>query len=122
MRNFDHLDLDGHALRLFLAVLEEGSVTAAAERLAVTQSAVSHALQRLREIVRDPLFVKSGRGIVPTSHALALAEDARRLLDTMKAFTRGAKFDPRSRDISLTIAANDMQRDLLLPRLLAKLA
>ena len=121
MSDFDHLDLDGHALRLFLAVLEEGSVTAAAERLSVTQSAVSHALQKLREIVHDPLFVKSGRGIVPTAHAEALAEDARRMLSQLKAFTRGASFDPRATRISLTIAANDLQRDLLLPGLLGAL-
>ena len=44
MSNFDHLDLDGRLLRLFLSVLEQGSVTAAAEELGLTQSAVSHAL------------------------------------------------------------------------------
>ena len=56
MNDFDHYDLDGHALRLFLAVLDTGSVTGAADELSVTQSAVSHALQKLRAIVRDPLF------------------------------------------------------------------
>jgi hypothetical protein len=50
---------------LLLAVVEEGSVTRAAQRLGVTQSAVSHLLDKLRAIVGDPLFVKSGRGIVP---------------------------------------------------------
>ena len=90
MSNFDHLELDGHALRLFLAVLEEGSVTAAAERLGVTQSAVSHNLTKLRRIMRDPLFTKSGRGIVATAHAQNLAEQARFLLDQMQAFASGA--------------------------------
>lgn len=117
----DFLGLDGQALRLFLAVIEEGSVTAAATRLGLTQSAVSHNLQKLRRILHDPLFVKSGRGIVATAHAQALAEPARRLLDQMKDFARGAIFDPAAADLSLTIAANDFQRDLLLPRLFRSL-
>ncbi|MEI2734074.1 MAG: LysR family transcriptional regulator [Rhodoblastus sp.] len=115
MSDFDHYDLDGHALRLFLAVLDTGSVTAAADELGVTQSAVSHALQKLRAIVRDPLFVKSGRGIVATAHAQSLAARARDLLANMQDFSRGARFDPTTADMSLVIAANDLQRDLLLP-------
>jgi DNA-binding transcriptional LysR family regulator len=122
MRKIDHLDLDGRDLRLFLAVLEEGSVTAAATRLGVTQSAVSHALQKLRDIVADPLFVKSGRGIVATAHARSLAQQARDLLDGMKAFAQGASFNPVKARLAFTIAANDFQRDLLLPVLLAKMS
>src|SRR6185312_7929182 len=56
MKEIDHLALDGHALELFLAVLEEGSVTSAATRLGLTQSAVSHGLNKLRRIAGDPLF------------------------------------------------------------------
>jgi molybdenum-dependent DNA-binding transcriptional regulator ModE len=81
MKKIDHLALDGHALALFLAVLEEGSVTSAATRLGLTQSAVSHGLNKLRRIVGDPLFAKSGRGIVATAHAQALAAKARALID-----------------------------------------
>jgi DNA-binding transcriptional LysR family regulator len=118
----DHLALDGHALRLFLAVLEEGSVTAAAGRLDLTQSAVSHALQKLARIVGAPLFVKSGRGIVATAAAHRLAGEARDLIDRLEAFARPAAFDPAAARLSLVIAANDFQADLLLPgvyRLLA---
>lgn len=122
MNEIDHYALDGNALRLFLAVLEEGSVTRAARRLDLTQSAVSHGLDRLRRIVDDPLFVKSGRGIVATAHAESLAEPARVLLEKMQAFARGSRFDPATARLSLTIAANDLQRDLLLPTLRARLA
>ncbi|MFA6264276.1 MAG: LysR family transcriptional regulator [Pseudolabrys sp.] len=122
MSKIDYSALDGQNLRLFLAVLEEGSVTGAAARLGVTQSAVSHGLDKLRAIVADPLFVRSGRGIVATAHARALAAKAHDLLDGMKAFASGAHFDPASARLSLTVAANDFQRDLLLPPLLAKLA
>jgi len=121
MKKIDYWRLDGGDLRLFLAVLEEGSITAAAGRLGLTQSAVSHALQKLREIVDDPLFVKSGRGIVATAHAHSLAQRAHDLLDGMKAFATGASFEPKMARLSFTIGANDFQRDLLLPVLLERL-
>jgi len=118
MSQFDHLDLDGHLLQLLLAVVEEGSVTRAAQRLDVTQSAVSHLLDKLRAIVGDPLFVKSGRGIVPTAHAQLLAARARILLDGLREFSTAGHFDPATIRTTVTIAANDMQRDLLLPAML----
>lgn len=120
MNEIDYLSLDGKTLRLFLAVLEEGSVTAAAHRLGLTQSAVSHGLERLRAVAGDPLFVKSGRGILATAHAELLAEQARQLLDGMKAFSSGASFAPASARFRLTVAANDFQRDLLLPGFFAR--
>ena len=91
-------------------------MTAAATRLGLTQSAVSHALNKLRRIAGDPLFAKSGRGIVATAHAQALAAKARALIDEMRSFAGGVTFEPASAQLSLTIAANDFQRDLLLPR------
>ncbi|NNC55331.1 MAG: LysR family transcriptional regulator, partial [Pseudomonadales bacterium] len=62
MKNINYLSLDGQSLTTFLAVLEELSVSRAAERLGVTQSAVSHTLTKLRLAMGDPLFVRSGRG------------------------------------------------------------
>jgi DNA-binding transcriptional LysR family regulator len=121
MSDIDHLGLDGHLLQLLLMVHEQGSVTGAAERLGVTQSAVSHGLTRLRRILGDPLFVKSGRGIAPTPLADALAPRARALLDELRAFGRSGGFDPARLVQTLTIAANDLQRDLLLPALLRRL-
>lgn len=115
MNEIDGLDLDGHLLQLLVTVHEEGSITRAAQRLGVTQSAVSHGLERLRSLVGDPLFVKSGRGIVPTPQAGALADRARRLIDDMRAFTVAAGFEPARLRRTITVAANDLQRDLLLP-------
>lgn len=117
MSDIDYFYLDGRSLTVFLAVLEEGSVTAAAERLNVTQSAVSHTLDKLRTMLNDPLFVKSGRGIVATAHAHTLADRARTLLEDMRELSTGATFDPAHAVLDLTIAANDFQRDLLLPAL-----
>jgi DNA-binding transcriptional LysR family regulator len=121
MSAFDHSDLDGRLLQLLLAVVEERSVTRAAERLGVTQSAVSHLLDKLRAIVGDPLVVKAGRGIVPTARAEALAVRARVLLEDLRGFATPEAFDPRTLQATFTIAANDLQCDLLLPPLLRRL-
>jgi len=121
MSKFDHLDLDGRLLQLLMAVVETGSVTRAAERLGVTQSAVSHLLDKLRAITNDPLFVKSGRGIVATERAEKLAAQARELLSALHGFAQSDPFDPSLWKAHITIAANDFQRDLLLPALMARL-
>lgn len=115
MNGIDGLDLDGHLLQMLVAVHDEGSITRAAERLGLTQSAVSHGLDRLRLLVGDPLFVKSGRGIVATAQAGPLAERARRLIEDLRAFPTAAGFEPARLHRCITIAANDLQRDLLLP-------
>ncbi len=121
MSEIDHLDLDGHALKLLVAVAETGSITRAAQRLDLTQSAVSHALERLRAIAGDPLFVRSGRGIVATAHAGVLVQRARVLLDGLRDFSQAAGFEPARWGGRLSVAANDLQRDLLLPELLRRL-
>lgn len=121
MSKFDHLDLDGHLLRLLVAVVDSGSVTGAAQRLGVTQSAVSHLLDKLRAITHDPLFVRSGRGIVATARARALAQRGRELLGELERFARSGEFSPARWQATFTIAANDFQRDVLLPPLLARL-
>lgn len=121
MSEIDCLDLNGHLLQLLLAVHESGSVTRAAQQLGLTQSAVSHGLERLRAIVGDALFVKSGRGIAATPVAELLVQRARCLLDDLQAFSRVAGFEPRNLTACFTIAANDLQSDLLLPALLGRL-
>jgi DNA-binding transcriptional LysR family regulator len=115
------LDLNGRLLQLLVMVVEEGSITRAAERLGVTQSAVSHLLDKLRNLLNDPLFVKSGRGIVATDRAERLAREARVLLDEMRRFARVEEFNPAKLQTTYTIAANDFQRDLLLPTLFERL-
>ena len=121
MRKLDYSNLDGRLLQLLLAVLEAGSVTGAAQRLGVTQSAVSHLLDKLRAITGDPLFVKAGRGIVATARAEALAVQARELLSSMERFCLSGEFEPARWQTTFTVAANDFQRDVLLPPLMARL-
>jgi len=121
MNNFDWLDLDAKLLRLLVTVVDTGSITAAAQRLGVTQSAVSHLLDKLRGITGDVLFAKSGRGIVATARAEALAQRARTLLEELERFAHSENFDPGQWRTTITIAANDFQRDALLPELMQRL-
>ena len=121
MKRISFLNLDGNLLRLLLHLTEHESITQAAENLGVTQSAVSHMLNRLRAIVGDPVVVKSGRGVVATAHAKDLAEKARVLLDELREFSYAGEFHPEEQTGQITIAADDMQRDLLLPPLLKRL-
>ncbi len=121
MNDFDEFRLDTHALRLLVAVVDAGSITGAAVQLGITQSGVSHQLDKLRRLTGDPLFVKNGRGIVATARALRLADEARDLLQRLHGFAHLGAFDPLRWQASLTVAANDLQRDVLLPPLLARL-
>jgi DNA-binding transcriptional LysR family regulator len=122
MNEIDDLNLSARDLQLFLAVLDTGSVTESAARLGLTQSAVSHGLTRLRAATGDALFVKSGRGIVATIHALRLGGQARDLLRALRGFGRDVEaFDPSRWRASITVAANDFQRELLLPQWFAAL-
>jgi len=121
MSKFDWLDMDARLLRLLVTVVDTGSVTAAAQRLGVTQSAVSHLLDKLRGITGDALFTKSGRGIVATARALTLAERARELLGDLERFAQSENFDPARWQTTFTMAANDFQRDALLPALMQRL-
>lgn len=121
MKKTDWSDLDARSLQLLVAVVDASSVTLAAQQLGLTQSAVSHGLDRLRAITGDVLFVKSGRGITPTARAQALAVQARTLLEAMECFAHHGGFVPAHWQTTLTVAANDFQRDLLLPPLAARL-
>ena len=67
-------DVDLNLLRLFAEVYRAGSVSRAAERLSLTQPAVSHGLTRLRLLVKDPLFMRAPGGVRPTPRAVALAD------------------------------------------------
>lgn len=121
MNSIDTFNLDIRSLSTFIAVLDEGSVSRAAVRLGVSQSAVSHTLERLRQALGDPLFVKSGRGIVSTRYAVQAAPHIRQILDDLHSLSSGPPFTPASAEFTFTIAANDYQRDLLLPGLLSVL-
>lgn len=80
--------LDLNLLAVFDAIISEGSLTKAGTRLGLTQSAVSHALGRLRELTGDTLFERTGRGIRPTPVAQAMAENVAAAMDLLRASLR----------------------------------
>lgn len=87
MSKFDYLGLDGNTLRTFVTVLEAAFVTKAAEMLGVSQSAVSHTLDKLRSTFDDPLFVRDGRSIRPTAKAQSLRDPVETILGNLKSLT-----------------------------------
>ena len=105
MRDIRGLDLN--LLKTLDALLDERSVTGAAERLALTQPAVSGMLARLRDAFDDPLFVRARRGVVPTERALQLAGPVKQVLADVGALLRPAAFDPAGARFTLTLAATD---------------
>lgn len=113
LRNFD-LNL----LLAFDVLMQERNVTRAAERMFVTQSAMSHTLHRLRQQLDDPLLVKTPSGMQPTDRALALVAPVRSLLLEMDRLLEPPQaFDPASSQRRFTIAATDYMEFLLLPEL-----
>ena len=121
MKKYDYLGLDGYTLRTFVTVLEETSVSKAALRLGVSQSAVSHTLDRLRLAFHDALFVRDGRGIIPTAKAISLHEPIESILNNLKSLAEQREFDPLSDSLEFTIATNDFPMLLIFPRLIKKL-
>lgn len=100
----------------------EQNVTRAAERLGLTQSAVSNALAQLRQALADPLFVRARRGMVPTARALALAGPVRQALAIVEGALEGTGvFDPAQSSRSFVIAASDYTEYVVLPPLLRRL-
>ncbi len=111
--------LDLNLIKMFDALLEARSVSRAAETLGVSQSAVSHALGRLRTLVGDPLFVRTGGRMEPTPRAQRLAEPLRELLlGAARALSVEESFDPLLEDRSFTICTSDAVQAVLLTGLL----
>jgi DNA-binding transcriptional LysR family regulator len=100
-----HTDLN--LLKALDALLDERNVTRAAERLGITQPAMSGMLLRLRESLEDPLFVRTQRGVVPTQRAQDMAVPLKQILGNIDALWRPAAFDPASACFTLSIAATD---------------
>ena len=114
MRDIRRIDLN--LLVALDALLEEQSVTRAADRLALTQPTVSAMLARLRKLFGDPLFVRTQRGILPTPRAAALAPVLKQWLAEARGLIADAGFDPATDELTAAISANDyIQSTLLVP-------
>jgi DNA-binding transcriptional LysR family regulator len=106
------------------ALLAEGSVAKAAERLGLSESAMSRALARLRDATGDELLVRAGRAMVLTPHALALRERVGDLLQASRAVLQpgDAHVDPRALQQLFTVRANDGFIEAFAHRLVARAA
>jgi DNA-binding transcriptional LysR family regulator len=111
---------DLNLLRLFDTLYEERSVTRAAARLSLTQSAVSHALGRLRDAFEDDLFTRGPGGLLPTARANELAPRIHDILVTIRDAFAPAAFDPATSERSFTIAGGQYFARLIFPRLVAQ--
>ncbi len=113
---------DLNLLPVFTALMEERSVTRAAERLGITQPALSNALTRLRALLQDPLFIRERYGMQPTPKAEELAPAIAEALATLDGLVRGQQaFDPASAQRLVTIAPNSYVEYVLVPALVARL-
>ncbi|MFF2807960.1 LysR family transcriptional regulator [Streptomyces sp. NPDC058000] len=101
--------MDLNLLRALDVLLQENSVTRAAERLGTSPAAASRTLARLRRAVGDPLLVRAGQGMVPTPRALELRDEVGALLRSCDAVLRpGAGFDPVHLQRTFTVQAADL--------------
>lgn len=115
-----HFDLN--LLRIVLAVHDEGSVSSAAAKLGISQPAVSAALSRLRRTIGDPLFVKTSRGMDPTSRVLALVDTARDVLAQVdSAILAKHAFDPATTTEVFAFAMSDIGEMVFLPKIIDQL-
>ncbi|WP_206245147.1 LysR family transcriptional regulator [Novosphingobium terrae] len=114
-------DLDLNLLRVFDALMELRSVTRVAQRLGLTQSAVSHALGRLRRMLDDPLFVRGPRGLQPSARAEQIAPGISVSLQQLRDALAPARFTPATAVRSFTLAAGAYFCRLIVPGLVEQL-
>ncbi|MCH8537394.1 MAG: LysR family transcriptional regulator [Alkalimonas sp.] len=122
MQKPDIGEVDLNLLKLFDALLKEGSVTGAAARLGFSQPAASRGLDRLRRLLNDRILVRTANGWELTPRALALSAPVTKLLDDARAIVAPSEFHPATASGRFTVATADHLALLLMPKLVTKLA
>jgi DNA-binding transcriptional LysR family regulator len=112
--------IDLNLLAVFDAVMRDRSTTRAGKRLGLSQPAVSHALGRLRHMLKDELFVRGPGGMTPTPRALLLAIPVRTALDGLQQALEPDEFDPAKATTSFTIAIDNYAAITLVAPIAAK--
>ncbi|WP_313518422.1 LysR family transcriptional regulator [Pseudomonas sp.] len=90
------------------ALLEEGSVVGAAQRMNLSAPAMSRTLSRIRDAIGDPILVRSGRGLVPTPRALELQDQIRGLVEQAHAVFTSGNVDMSTLERTFSVRANDV--------------
>ncbi len=120
IRDLGRLDLN--LLVALEALLEEGNVSRAADRLFVTQSAMSKTLGRLRQLFDDPLFIRKGAGMVPTPRAVQLASQLPQVLLAVQEMLAPLTFDPLTYVGHFSLLVQGHMGLWVIPRLIERLA
>lgn len=114
--------MDLNLFRTFEVIFRERNLTRAAAVLHVSQSAVSHSLARLREQLGDPLFIRQGRGVIPTAFAARLAADIFDSLEHLQhSVNRLKHFNPTTDNHTFYLNMPEQLEPVLLPRILIHL-
>ena len=113
--------IDLNLLVALQILLEEQSVTKAADRLFITQPAMSKTLQRLRELFDDPLFIRSGRGLVPTPRAVELEKQLPVVLSSVSDLVVQSEFDPLAYEGEISIMTAEFIAVQVMPTLTNRL-
>lgn len=114
--------IDLNLFRVFEVIYRERNLTRAAVLLHLSQSAVSHALKRMREQLGDPLFVREGRGVAPTLLATQLAPGIQEALaGLLRSVSRGQAFDPLRDRRTFTLNMPEQMEPVVLPSIVAHL-
>jgi DNA-binding transcriptional LysR family regulator len=121
MQSTHYSQLDLNLLRVFEALMEERSATRAGGRLGLTQSAISHALNRLRYVLKDELFVRGPDGMQPTERAAEIAPRLRQGLLQLQLALAPSEFVPESTDRRFTVICGEYAGAVLMPALIARL-
>ena len=116
------MNLDLNLLRVLDVLLEERSVTRAGARLGLTQSAVSHALNRLRYMLNDDLFVRGPSGMQPTPRAVEMGPQVHAALNQLQAALAPSDFDPLTSERRFTVVAGAYACAVLAPALVGHMA
>ena len=116
------MNLDLNLLRVFDVMLEERSVTRAGVRLGLTQSAVSHALNRLRYTLDDELFVRGPAGMSPTPRAVEMGPQVHAALAQLQAALAPSDFDPLTSERRFAVVSGAYASAVLAPPLAGRLA
>lgn len=117
--HFRNLDLN--LLRVFVALLEEESATRAGARLGLTQSAVSHALGRLRASLGDELFLRGPTGLRATPRAAEMGPAIRAALKLLESAVSAPRFDPATAQRTFHISASAYACSVLMPGVVQRL-
>src|SRR5579864_3455172 len=113
--------LDLNLFTVFEAIHSEGSVTRAGQKLNLTQPAISHSLGRLRDLLKDDLFIRQGQKMVPTPLSRSIIGEVRYALHLLEVSIQGRGFDPARSNRTFQIGWRNLFEPAMLPQLMRRI-